>query len=173
MVELLAPGRFVLEILETVWATPALVARIQGLKARGFSFALDDFSGETPNNAPFLDLVDIVKVDIEQVPADFLDTLVRALRRHRAILLAEKIEDAATHQRCLNAGFELFQGYHFARPQVLVGKRPDPQLMHVRGLLERVMGYVPGGKPKSELNRQSALGGVLAWNCRLTPRPAG
>jgi hypothetical protein len=56
---------------------------------------------------------------------------------------------------------------------VLVGKRPDPQRMQVRKLLAHVMGDAPVGKPKSELNRQPALGGLLAWNWRLTPRPAG
>ena len=53
MVGVLAPGLIVLEIFETVHATLGLVARIAALRARGFSFALDDFTRPTPENLPF------------------------------------------------------------------------------------------------------------------------
>lgn len=157
MVEVLAPGRIVLEILETVRATPDLLTRIGSLKACGFTFALDDFTGETPENRAFLDLVDFIKVDIERVPADRLAGMVRSLQRRKALLLAEKVEDPETFERCRQAGFELFQGFHFARPQVLVGKRPDANRAQVLRLLKLAMSDAPLNKLEDELKRVPAI----------------
>jgi c-di-GMP phosphodiesterase len=126
MVDLLSPERVVFEILETVCATPGLIARINTLRARGFSFALDDVTEIGPGNAPFLEFVDYIKVDVLAVPVRLLGRLVHGLRRCGGKLLAEKVADTASFERCLALGFELFQGYHLARPQLLTGKRPDP-----------------------------------------------
>lgn len=157
MIELLSPERIVLEILETVRATPQLVERIKTLKKRGFSFALDDFTGETADNAPFLDIVDYIKVDILAVPGHALGALVHGLRRHGAKLLAEKVEDGAAFERCVELGFELFQGFHFARPQVLTGRRPDPQRMQVLRLLKLVMSDAAQPRLEEEFKRQPML----------------
>ena len=157
MVELLSPASIVLEILETVHATPELLARIRALKTRGFSFALDDFTEETADNAPFLDVVDYIKVDILAVPEQSLGALVRGLRHRRAKLLAEKVEDTAAFERCLALGFELFQGFHFARPQLLSGKRPDPQRLQVLRLLKLVMSDAAQPRLEEEFKRQPAL----------------
>lgn len=156
-VELLSPRAIVLEILETVQATPELLARIKTLKSRGFSFALDDFTEETGTNAPFLDVVDYVKVDVLAVPEHSLGALVRNLRPRGARLLAEKVEDSRSFERCLALGFELFQGYHFARPQVLSGKRPDPRRMQVLRLLKLVMSDAAQGRLEEEFKRQPEL----------------
>jgi EAL and modified HD-GYP domain-containing signal transduction protein len=36
--------------------------------------------------------------------------------------LAERVETAAVHARCAAMGFELFQGYFYARPEMLAGR---------------------------------------------------
>jgi EAL and modified HD-GYP domain-containing signal transduction protein len=122
MVELLSPARVVLEILESVRATPDLMARIGELRKRGFSFALDDFTAQTAENTPFLDVVDFIKVDILAVPGQALGALVRGLQGRRGELIAEKVEDARALERCVELGFDLFQGYHLAPTQVWAGK---------------------------------------------------
>jgi EAL domain-containing protein (putative c-di-GMP-specific phosphodiesterase class I) len=147
MVELLSPASVVLEILESVRATPELMARIGELRTRGFSFALDDFTAETADNAPFLDVVDFIKVDILAVPEESLGALVRGLHGRRGKLLAEKVEDARAFERCVELGFELFQGYHFARPQVL---RPRSRISAGRGERHAAVRH-RDGRPKSRL----------------------
>src|SRR5262245_21952642 len=57
--ELLPANKVVLEILETVDVTPALLERCAELKARGFTLALDDFINDTDKWKPLLGLVDI------------------------------------------------------------------------------------------------------------------
>jgi EAL and modified HD-GYP domain-containing signal transduction protein len=122
MTERLSPASVVLEILESVCATPELMARIAELRKRGFSFALDDFTAQTARNTPFLEVVDFIKVDVLAVPGQALGALVRGLRERRGELVAEKVEDARALERCVALGFDLFQGYHLAPPQVWAGK---------------------------------------------------
>jgi len=55
-------------------------------------------------------------------------------------LVAEKVESADQASRCMTLGFQMFQGYHFARPQIISGKRPDPAKLALLRLLTLSMG---------------------------------
>lgn len=122
-VRLLPPERFVLEILETVVFDEALFARCNELRSWGFRLALDDVSQVSPSLLAFLPCVDIVKIDFLACPRERLGELIRTVKRHGKTLLAEKVETPADHDAAMRAGFELFQGYHFAKPQVLTSRR--------------------------------------------------
>ena len=65
VIELLPKDRVVLEILEHVRITDPLVQRCKALKSMGFTLALDDFTGRENEYRPLLEVVDIVKVDIQ------------------------------------------------------------------------------------------------------------
>jgi EAL and modified HD-GYP domain-containing signal transduction protein len=120
LIEALPPERVVIELLETVRVDRTLVSRCRELKRMGFRLALDDFAG-SEEWEPLLPLVDIVKVDMAQIDTRSLADLVSRLRLHPARLLAEKIETPSRARECLRLGFELFQGFLFGRPAVLVG----------------------------------------------------
>lgn len=117
----------VIEILETVDVTPETVAAVQRLVLNGFEVALDDFE-DAPKFAPFLDLCSVVKIDVlGKDPASFTDE-VRKYKQRGLPVLAERIEDQQVYLACRAAGFDLFQGYYFARPEVVQGKRLAPQV---------------------------------------------
>lgn len=118
-IEALPRERVVLELLETVEVDDALLSRCRALKARGFRLALDDFVTWHERYEPLLALADIVKVDILQLDPAALVQLVSRLRLYPARLLAEKVENCAVARRCLQLGFDLFQGFYFARPAPL------------------------------------------------------
>ncbi len=115
--EVLNPSRVVIELLETVRPTPEVLAACTRLKESGFRLAVDDFV-YTPEAHPLLVLADVVKVDVLQSWHE-MDTLVERLRPFDVQLLAEKVETADEHRRCLELGFELFQGFHYFRPETL------------------------------------------------------
>jgi len=77
----------------------------------------------SPSLLAFLPCVDIVKIDFLECPRELLAELIRIVRQHGKVLLAEKVETPEDHDAAMRAGFELFQGYHFARPQVLTSRR--------------------------------------------------
>ena len=117
----LPPERTVLEILETVEPDPEIVAGARKLSAAGFRLALDDFTW-FEGAEEMVELVDIVKVDLTLQPLEELSALVRRLRRHTVLLLAEKIETEEELDRCMALGFDLFQGYALSRPRVVPGR---------------------------------------------------
>lgn len=138
--EFLPPGRTVIELLETVQITPEIIDRCRELHARGFALALDDVAGIGEAHAPILPLVDVIKIDLAATPAAGLPTLVAQARaRSSARLLAEKIETPEQAQACRGLGFDLFQGFFFAHPVILEGRRVDPSRQKLVHLLQQVL----------------------------------
>lgn len=137
-IELLPREKFVLEVLETVEITPAVVARCRELKDKGFTLALDDFVAFEERHTPILELADIVKVDLMGMDAGTLEKTVKTLRPWKVRLLAEKVDDEAQVKLCRELGFELFQGYYFAKPTVIAGKK----LSHSELALVRLLGLI-------------------------------
>ena len=161
--------RVVLEILETVRPTPALLARISELRQAGFRFALDDVVLDTPDVQQLLPLVDVIKVDIAQLAPDELPRLAQVLAVSRKKLLAEKVETMAQFEQCLALGFDFFQGYYFARPVILSGKRMSASELAILHLLE----LIQGNADNRELERCIKHDAMIGLNLlRLVNTPA-
>jgi c-di-GMP-related signal transduction protein len=134
MVELLPKAQVVLELLETINVDETVIERCRALKQQGFTLALDDFVFNE-SRRPLLAIVDIVKVDLLLHSQDELRTAVDQLKQWPVKLLAEKVDSAEQAAYCHSLGFDLFQGYYFARPLVLSAKRADPSQMALIQLL--------------------------------------
>jgi len=157
MLEALPSDKIVLEVLETVEITPAIVERCTELKARGFTIALDDFVKYEERFRPLLDLVEIVKVDILPLDQAALMEATRALKKWPSLLLlAEKVDSPEQAKFCHDLDYALFQGYYFAKPVIIAGRKLNPSqlaLMKLLGLvledaeaqeMEKVLKHEPG-----------------------------
>jgi EAL and modified HD-GYP domain-containing signal transduction protein len=139
MLEVLPTDKIVLEVLETVEVTPQIVERCQELKARGFTIALDDFGNYEDKFKPLLDLIEIVKVDLMPLDAAGLAETTRTLQKWPTLkLLAEKVDSREQAKTCHDLGYALFQGYYFAKPVIIAGKK----LGHSQLALVRLLGLV-------------------------------
>lgn len=127
--------KVVLEIMETVVATPQVVKQVAALAQKGFIFALDDVVAESENLRKLLPYVSIVKVDVQDMAQDTLSTLAAAFKAEGKTLLAEKVETLEQFKYCHALGFELFQGYYFARPALLSGKKLAPSQITILHLI--------------------------------------
>lgn len=129
------PSDVVVEILESVDPTPAVIAACNQLKQAGFTIALDDF---VPNqkNIPLLPFADIIKVDFratdEKTRAEIVDRYCK-----KAVPLAEKVETRAEYKSALQMGFKLFQGYFFCEPVLLVNRQLLPSKLNYMRLIEQ------------------------------------
>jgi len=137
LLEILPWEKTVIEILETVELSDALLQRCRELKARGFSLALDD-NCYHQDYEPYYDIVDIVKIDVLQIPPDDLKIMVATLSNRGLMLLAEKVETIEQYHFCYDLGFDLFQGYYFARPAVLNKRKVDASGLALLTLLELI-----------------------------------
>ncbi len=129
--------RIVLEILEDIEVDDALLAAIKKLSSQGYTIALDDFLYQ-PNLQPLVDLADIIKIDLLAQDEATLQEHVQILQRSAVKLLAEKVEDQRQHELCLELGFDYFQGYFFARPNIVQGKKPPSNKMAIIQLLAQL-----------------------------------
>lgn len=137
-VRFLPPNKVILEILETVKPTEPLLARVAELKELGFKFALDDVIDHSAEVDQLLGLVDVVKIDLQGVAPAALGHLTASLRKSGKKLLAEKVETQQEFRLCQELGFDYFQGYYFARPVILSGRKITPSEMVILHLLELI-----------------------------------
>ena len=154
-IEALPADRFVLEILETVpaWA----IDRCLELRQKGFELALDDYVPGDPREA-LLGSADYVKVDLTLTDRAELPDLVRTLRKSRARLLAEKVETRAEFEACRELGFELFQGYFFAKPTTLSGTQLSATRAGLITAFRAVSEDRPLGALEEVFKRETRLG---------------
>ena len=124
LVDVLPPGMTVLEILETLEPTKAVVEACRRLKTAGFRLALDDFTWK-PELEPLVELADYIKVDFRQTGAEERKKLLQRLSKYAVALIAEKVETHDEYEEARAEGFTLIQGYYFCRP-VLLRNRSVP-----------------------------------------------
>jgi c-di-GMP phosphodiesterase len=127
--------KVVLEIVETMKATPEILERIKHLVQEGFRFALDDVVTDNDDVQQLLPLVEIIKFDLRDMPLSALLKLAPQFKLLNKKLLAEKVESLEQFKICLDLGFDYFQGYYFAKPVILSGKKLSPSQMAVMQLM--------------------------------------
>ena len=121
--------KVVIEVLENVKVTPKLVHALRILKEQGYTIALDDYVFN-PEFAPLEAFADILKIDILAVGPKKLIEHAQRLKNHDLKLLAERVETREQFEFCLKLGFDYFQGYFFAKPKIVAGKRlPNNKLL--------------------------------------------
>ncbi|MFQ3787641.1 EAL and HDOD domain-containing protein [Halomonas sp. A29] len=129
------PAHVVIELVERIVPSPSLVQVVQRLHRQGFRFALDDFAF-TPEWNSLLPFASYIKVDIQSM------TLAQAkeCRERYAHLnvkwIAERIEDREERDAYLALGFDLFQGYFYAKPVPVYGKKIPPSTLQATQLLK-------------------------------------
>ena len=136
------PERVVVELVERIDPTPEVIAAVEAWHAEGFRFALDDFEF-TDNWAPLLDLASYIKVDVSQHSSEQVRAYREQLRSSNVLWLAERVEDSDTHAVYSEMGFDLFQGYFYARPSIIYGEKLSPSAIQLARLLALLFAEEP------------------------------
>jgi EAL and modified HD-GYP domain-containing signal transduction protein len=114
----------VVEILEHVEPDAEIVEACRRLKDQGYTLALDDFVYHK-NYEPLLELADIIKVDFLLSDAEEQARLAQLFIPRGIKMLAEKVETYEVYEQAKKMGYQLFQGYFFARP-VIISRKDIP-----------------------------------------------
>lgn len=133
--EMLTNEEVVIEILETVKPGKKLLGICKDLHSKGYTIALDDYEHQSVWSH-FYPYVKIIKVDIQQT--DFKETqqIIEAIKNHPHIeLLAEKVETYQEYDQALQLGFKYFQGFFFAKPEMVKTKNLSPSQLAMAELL--------------------------------------
>jgi EAL and modified HD-GYP domain-containing signal transduction protein len=161
--------KVVLEIVETMQVTPPVLTRMTELVGHGFSFALDDVRGDTGHVQALLPLVEYIKMDMRNTELSSLMKLAPRFKQDQKKLVAEKVETREEFKNCLDLGFDYFQGYYFAKPVIMSGKKLSPSQLAVMEL----MTLVTSDADNVEIERAIKRDVSLALNLlRLVNTPA-
>ncbi|MCL4764205.1 MAG: EAL domain-containing protein [Burkholderiales bacterium] len=134
MIEALPADRIVLELYEKR-IDEATLGRLAERRRLGYRIALADFVGNFDGVDAMLPAVDMVKVDFQRIDALLVPVIVDMLRKYKVRLIAQKVETPEQFELAKSLGMDLFQGFHFARPQVMSAKRAKPAKLALLRLL--------------------------------------
>lgn len=135
---LLPKEKVVVEVLETAEPTAELYTKLRTLHAKGYIIALDDFVHDVTWEA-FYPLVKIIKVDYMAASLEEIKQTVKVLENFPHIeLLAEKVETNEEFLEARALGFKYFQGYFFAKPEVIKSIALTPSQTMLSTLLNEV-----------------------------------
>jgi len=127
---------FVFSLMPRMAFNMAIARRVVELRRKGFDIALNDAILDDDlmrRIGPLLPYFSYIKIDVERSPRESFHTLLERIKRYDGTLIAAKVETPETTQMCENLGFGLFQGYFFAKPQLLKQQKIDP---HYRSVIQ-------------------------------------
>lgn len=135
--EMLPPTQTVVEVLEDIEPDEQLLSVCRDLKNAGYTLALDDYTIGNSVQYPFLELSDILKVNLINSTDEESRAIVLKHGNNRRKLLAEGVETHEQFEKALSLGYTLFQGYFFSKPVIVPGKDiPGYKLAYMRLLQE-------------------------------------
>jgi c-di-GMP phosphodiesterase len=123
--EAMPPEAMIIEVREASPFDARTVEALRRARRDGYHFALDNVSrlGDL-EHSELLPLASIVKIELTTAHHAEIDRLI-AVARERSpgvLVVAEKVESHDEFNRCIEHGFDLFQGFHLSEPELL--RRP-------------------------------------------------
>lgn len=127
-------NKVVIEVVETVEVDDELVAACKHIRGLGYPIALDDYDMKGKWEA-FIPFTSVVKIDITEIPHDEIPALVNRFKSNGIKLVAEKIETYEEYRKFKDMGFDYFQGYFLAKPEIVRHRKIGPSGLTMMQLL--------------------------------------
>ena len=116
------PEGIIFEIPEHEPIDDETLAAFHDARRDGYHFALDNVTSTAElERSRLFESASIVKIEPQRTSDEDLPRLVETIRERSpsTLIVAEKVETRESFARCAASGFDLFQGYFFAEPEVL------------------------------------------------------
>lgn len=151
--------QLVVEVVEGQKVDASMLHALKVLRENNYTIALDDFilTVETEHLIPY---ADIIKLDVLQLNTKELTDHINRLKQFDIKLLAEKVETYEMLEFCKSMGFDLFQGYFLARPQIISGRKMSDNKQSVLQLLSALQ---DPDVPVEKIERMIARDTVLSF----------
>jgi len=153
LVSILPKESVVIEVLETTEPDAEVVECCRQLQKLGYTIALDDFVGD-PRFEPLVATAKIIKVDIRQTSRAEQERLLATYQARGMAMLAEKVETREEFELAANLGYDYFQGYFFARPDVVSQKEIQPVVVTSLQILRQLQNLEVNFKDLESLIRK-------------------
>ncbi len=130
VLDVLDKERFVLNILEDITLSEAVIAKIISYKKKGFTFSLEHFDSSARMIIKFQRLfnyIDIIKMDILTSEYENMQKVMKKFKSTRIKLLAQGVESKEDLEDCVEMGFDYFEGNYLDKPvlvEITASKEP-------------------------------------------------
>ncbi len=154
----LPPERFVFELSTDALGAAGIRERLEILHTEGFRFAVDNAVADPAlfhRIEPLLPHIDYVKFDTTATDIDLLPPLLDALEGKT--LVAQRVEIPEVYEAYRDLGFDLFQGYFFAKLHLVQHQRIDPKHLGVLHLFDMVISGQPMSAVAEMLKQHNEL----------------
>lgn len=138
VVELLPKDVVVFEVNATTLSLPDTIECCQRLKSTGYQFAISGLRRVDENLRPILALANYLKVDVNSLTPDQLQNVSSELKTTRLPLIAACVESQMQMELCSLLGFTMFQGYYFAKPDIIEGRTLDASTRGIFRLIQLI-----------------------------------
>ncbi len=118
----LPEAEIVFDLPQDVVIDDLLIERLRRLRQRGFQVCLDGFVYKDSRES-LLPYSHYAKVDVTRSSPIELRKIARQLSRENVDRIATRVETAEAHRLVEKQGWELVQGYYFARPETVAMTR--------------------------------------------------
>lgn len=140
ILKLLPKQQVGIELLGPFLDSEKTLETIKNLKSEGFILSWDDFT-TMDEIRDFLPYLDIIKIDFARFSQTELINILKEIKSTGKIKVAAKKVENRFFANSLHAiGFDLFQGYFFAEPEIIHGRRINPSehvIMKLMGLFRK------------------------------------
>ncbi len=147
----------VLEILRSVEINEQIIHRCSFLKQKGYQLALSNVVQLNKQYRYIMPLINVVRINVNALSVHELLSLLKELKHWPVLLLAEKVENPEVARRCIALNFQMLQGFYFAKPEIIAGKRIDPTKLSLLKLLLLVVKDSEASEIENELKYQPGL----------------
>jgi EAL and modified HD-GYP domain-containing signal transduction protein len=127
---LLPPERTTVEITDATHYDIELEEGCRHLADAGYHIALDDFRW-FPGAEKVLEIASTVKIDVRRQGVEHALALAERVRPFDVRIVGHKLETESALNKCLDAGFDLFQGFALARPTTISGAKLEASTLGV------------------------------------------
>ena len=135
----------------------ALIERCKELYEYGYRFALTQLQYREELD-DLLPMVDIIRIDPTLYDSMQLGELSVQIKSQGDFeLLVDHVESEELYAVCHKLGFDLFQGYFFAKPLPVPAKQVDSQRLHVMQLLNQTMNHAEIAQLEQGFKRDPVL----------------
>jgi EAL and modified HD-GYP domain-containing signal transduction protein len=127
------------------------------LVGHGFTFALENVVSDSNQVQELMPLVEYVKMDMRDMSLAELGKLAPRFKQEKKKLVAEKVETREEFKNGLDLGFDYFQGYYFAKPAIMTGKKLSPSQLAVMELMTLVTSDADNTEIEHAIKRDVSL----------------
>jgi c-di-GMP-related signal transduction protein len=156
-VEALPPEQVVFEVAAAQLHDAVLMERCLMLNARGYAFCLTDPAELDEATLLFLRQSMFMKMNIKVLGEELLTCLLNLPAEFRPLAIASHVETAADHAHAKSLGFQFFQGYYFAEPTLVEGKKLDPATQGLIRIINLIHADADGDEIEQAFKGETAI----------------